>query len=466
MKPAIEMKNWSVSYPGGDKILENCNFTLHYGEMAVLSGMSGEGKTTLLHSINGIIPHAVNAQTTGEVLGGGQPINGLKMTQISRLIGSILQNPDSQIFHSKVEDELAFGCENLNLPPDAIKQRIEKNCALLSLPMNAPTKTLSGGQKQRLMAACILAMEQKILLLDEPLANLDLAGAKLLLGVLKDLCTQGYAVLLVEHRLDIVMPYADRFFVLQDRQITQTTKEALGYANMRKIADTSLNIGQEQALVSLEHIAYHAKDTPILSDVSLTVKKGERIVLLGENGCGKTTLLRLIAGLIRPSSGRIDVQIPAKPASRSWFRSVGYVYQEPSYQLFMPSVHEEVCYGAKEDWGKHCLTAFELEALAQRHPQSLSEGQKRRVSIAAVMAGAPQLLLLDEPTVGQDYDNLEHMVHALNAMHMQTGNTMLTITHDFRCAQALADRVIWLREGKVFRSGGKELISDYFNESR
>lgn len=462
---AIELKNYSFSYNEEQEILSNCSMTLKYGEFALLSGISGEGKSTLASAITGIIPHSINGQSSGEILVDGQPIADLRITDIARKVGYVLQNPDSQIFHSKVADEIAFGCENLNMNPAEIDERINHVCSLLELNPEASTKHLSGGQKQRLMMACILAMGQKILLLDEPLANLDLAGSNLLLKILKDLCAKGYAVLLIEHRLDVVMPHVDRVFVLENGAVKESEKQVLTNDYFRKLLGKSESANPKETLVTLKNLSYKVKNFEILKDISFSVHKGERIVILGENGSGKTTLLRQIAGLLKPTTGFINTVFPVKRGSRAWFRTVGYIYQEPSYQLFMPSVREEIAYGADPEWAERCLEIFGLQELSNRHPHSLSEGQQRRLSIAAVSATTPQLLLLDEPTVGQDFDHLDILVQNLNDLHSETNNTMITITHDYRCAEALADRVIWIKNGVIFSDGDKSVIDKYFLQS-
>lgn len=189
---------------------------------------------------------------------------------------------------------------------------------------------------------------------------------------------------------------------------------------------------------------------------------------MGENGCGKTTFLRLLARLYKPSRGdilqSIDSKLGQKPkGGKEWFKKVGVVYQNPNYQLFMPTVQQEIEFGAEsQEYAKEIMEQFGITHLAERHPQSLSEGQKRRVSIAAVVAARPEVLLLDEPTVGQDYAGLSDMIHILNRIHEQSGNTMITITHDMRCAEALCDYAVLIKDGVIDRVGGKELVHQYF----
>ncbi|MGN0817883.1 MAG: energy-coupling factor ABC transporter ATP-binding protein, partial [Candidatus Coproplasma sp.] len=197
------------------------------------------------------------------------------------------------------------------------------------------------------------------------------------------------------------------------------------------------------------------------------INNGERLLLLGENGCGKTTLLRLLARLYKPTNGEIeqfiDKKFGTKKRNKAWFKRVGVVYQNPDYQLFMPTVEKEIGFGAvSKEYAQEIIKLFGLEGLKNRHPQSLSEGQKRRVSIAAVAAGKPEVLLLDEPTVGQDYTGLCKLIEILNALHKRTGNTMITVTHDMRCAEALCDRALLIEGGVVKEQGGKDLSHKYF----
>ena len=466
---AIELKQVNFSYDGKTKILENTDFTAEYGEVTLLSGHSGEGKSTLMYIVSGIIPNVNYGELSGEVKIAGEDIKGKKLGYVCRKVGVVLQNADEQIIQKIVEDEIAFGCENLAFPPEKIQKQIEIVCRLMKLDTKWKCRTLSGGQKQRLITASTLAMGQKIIILDEPLANLDKDGAAMLMGTLRSLAQAGYCVVVIEHRLDMVLPFVDTVWHIGDKTVKRIEdKAAYLQAQTAKIDDTCRPYTGGEPLFLLNKVAFSVKESEILKDISLEIPKGGRTVFLGENGCGKTTLLRLIARLYKPTGGNItqyiDEKFKQKPkGSRAWFKKVGVVYQNPDYQLFMPTVRQEISFGAKsEEYAAEIAELFGVKHLWERHPQSLSEGQKRRVSIAAVAACDPEVLLLDEPTVGQDYDGLCALVEILNKLHMQSGNTMITITHDVRCAEALCDRAYLIADGVVERSGGKELVREYF----
>lgn len=451
-----------------EPVLRELRFEVNYGEVTLLSGLSGCGKSTLLQLINGVIPRIISGDLEGEVLIDGEDIEGYSMSRISRKVGSVLQNAESQIIHQTVEDEIAFGCENFGVSADEIERRIANACKRLQLGRDWKTRTLSGGQKQRVVTASTLAMEPRILIFDEPLANLDQKGAVDLLELLRKLAREGKAILLVEHRLDVVLPYVDVVWQMENGAVHPVAdKTAYLNSQISLIHDSQEDcITKASPAISCRQIHKQFGSRIILDAMNMEISVGERILLLGENGCGKSTLLNLIGRLLKPDSGAINQSFDprlGKKADQAWFQAVGIVYQNPNYQLFMPSVQDEICFGAGDtDYALRVASRFGLEPLLDRHPQSLSEGQKRRVTIAAILAQKPKLLLLDEPTVGQDYAGLQQMVKVINAIHREQGNTMITITHDFRCAAALCDRTLWLEDGKIYRSGGKEVTEAFF----
>ncbi|MFA5449972.1 MAG: ATP-binding cassette domain-containing protein [Clostridia bacterium] len=467
---AVELKAVSFSYDENIEVFDNADFYAEFGEVTLVAGQSGEGKSTLLSIISGIIPNVTEGKLQGQVLIDGASIRGMRLGDICRRVGVVLQNADEQIVHKLVGDEIAFGCENLAFPPEKIKRQIDIVCRLLKLDPIWKTRTLSGGQKQRLITASTLAMGQRVIILDEPLANLDSEGAAELMNTLRTLAYSGYAVIVVEHRLDVVLPYMDRVWHIGEKKISLVQDKYL-YLQQQStvINDFCPPFSGDETLLDLDGVGFKIKDTEILKDVSCKILKGARTVLIGENGGGKTTLLRLIARLNKPTSGNITQYIDSRfkknyKGNKAWYNKVGVVYQNPDYQLFMQTVKDEIAFGAESpEYAKRIIELFGLTAIAERHPHSLSQGQKRRVSIAAVAACKPELLLLDEPTVGQDYEGLCELVHILNALHKESGNTMITITHDMRAAEALADKAILLKDGTIKAEGGKALVRRYFS---
>lgn len=463
---AIRLKEVSFKYDGAkENVLENITLTVEYGETVLLSGVSGEGKSTLLSIINGVIPFVNSGEFSGSVEIDGKDVTKLKISERSKLIGTVLQNADEQIIYDLVNEEIAFGCENLNIACEEIDRRIERFTTLMQIEKNAKTKTLSGGQKQRLITASTLAMEQKIIILDEPLANLDTHTAYILLKALRNLANSGYAVLIVEHRLDVVKNYIDKVMRIENKQLFTSTDINDLNSGIKTIphADGSL---PGEVLIKGEKLFFAAGDRNIIDGLDIEIRAGERIVLLGENGCGKTTLMRMLARLNKPNDGALSQIITkSKKANSKWFSKVGYVYQNPVYQLFMPTLLSEISFKAKsEETARKMINAFGLSGLEQRHPQSLSEGQKRRASIAAVCASEPTVLFLDEPTVGQDYENLCKTVETVNKINKNLGTAIVTVTHDKRCAGALADRVLIMENGKISRQGDYRLANEFLDK--
>lgn len=463
---AIRLKEVSFKYDGAkENVLENINLTVEYGETVLLSGVSGEGKSTLLSIINGVIPFVNSGEFSGSVEIDGKDVTKLKISERSKLIGTVLQNADEQIIYDLVNEEIAFGCENLNIASEEIDRRIERFTTLMQIEKTAKTKTLSGGQKQRLITASTLAMEQKIIILDEPLANLDTHTAHILLKALRNLANSGYAVLIVEHRLDVVKNYIDKVMRIENKQLFTSTDINDLNSGIKTIphADGSL---PGEVLIKGEKLFFAAGDRNIIDGLDIEIRAGERIVLLGENGCGKTTLMRMLARLNKLNGGAMRQTITkSKKANSKWFSKVGYVYQNPTYQLFMPTLLSEISFKAKsEETAREMINAFGLSGLEQRHPQSLSEGQKRRASIAAVCASEPTVLFLDEPTVGQDYKNLCKTVETVNKINKNLGTAIVTVTHDKRCAGALADRVLIMENGKISRQGDYRLANEFLDK--
>ncbi|GHU64896.1 ABC transporter ATP-binding protein [Clostridia bacterium] len=480
MNAAIEVHHYTFRYPcSGNDVLRDCQFTLAYGEFVLLAGDSGSGKSTLIRAIIGSLPDTVReaglelgektgrqtdeqaGERWGRILIDGRDVTEQTVSARARFIGSVLQDADSQIIHTKVEDEIAFGGENLGMDTSRIEEHISRVCALLELECAWNTSTLSGGQKQRLITAAALVMDRKILILDEPLANLDRAGAALLLHTLAQLAKDGYAVLMAEHRIDVAAPFANRIVRLEEGRVCaeEDSSGRTQFDATMETMSTQKTLRPMAPLLSARGLSLQLGGREIFRDVSMQVDRGERIVIVGENGSGKTMLLRTLARLQKPTRGEIvfsrSPQRQYRKPSPAWFRGVGYVFQNPNVQLFMPSVFEEIAYGAKStDAARHYMELFGLKHLSERHPHSLSEGQKRLLTIAAIAAQEPEILLLDEPTVGQDHMALKQLMVVLGEISKERGMAIIMVTHDRRCAGYPADQIVRMQSDSVITENG------------
>ncbi|MCA1595956.1 MAG: energy-coupling factor ABC transporter ATP-binding protein [Chloroflexi bacterium] len=414
----------------------------------------------------------------------------LSLAAISRSIGTVLQNPDKQIVASTVANEVAFGLENLGIPRPEMRQRVSTLLSTFGLSHLAERDTfeLSGGEKQKVVIAGSLAMEPSVLLLDEPLSNLDpLSGAEVLRR-LRLLADAGKAILLVEHRIEDALTIRPDRALLLDNGRQQYWGPVDGFLEQADPRWMKLPVGSDDVvrgdhevsaapiprpapdqpaappLLEMRGVSYWYDDParPAVADIDLTVRRGDVLSLLGANGAGKSTLLKLGIGLIRPREG--EVFLYGEPTTRmtpaAIAHTVGYVFQSPGQMFFAETVREELAFGprnlgydaARVDRNvQDALSALDLTAFADRSPFSLSFGQQKRVSIAAVLAMESRILLLDEPTAGQDY---EHTIGFMNAiLALDRFEAVVFITHDIDLAIRYATRATLLKNGAIESHG-------------
>ena len=429
------------------------SFSCERGELLAIAGPSGCGKSTLLRCINGINPHVTGGAMAGDILFDGRSIRDEMPEDRWGRMGTVFQDFEAQIIHFTVEDELAFGLENMAARPAEIDRRIDEIVPVIGLARGEETGSLSGGQKQRLCVGGALACSPELLLLDEPLSNLDADSVRGLLNALVLQKERGRAVVVVEHRLDLIGKHADRVLWLEEGRLTGTA----GRLPPVPVYSGGKNASGEPAIRARGLAFAYRKGTPVFSGVDLTIGQGEMAVVLGRNGSGKSTLLKMLAGLLPVQDGSLHIMgEDARRRPASFFRrQVALVTQNPNHQLFMDSVYNEIFFNCRDDrLTRDTLETFGLERLRDRHPYSLSEGEKRRTALAAAIAARPKIILLDEPTLGQDRANLLRMIEALRQYNEKAGLTVVTVTHEEAAARALGDRAV------AFVRGALEPLTD------
>jgi energy-coupling factor transport system ATP-binding protein len=478
--------------------LKDVSLEVRRGEVLLIAGASGCGKTTLIRCINGLIPRSYKGELTGHVLLYGQQTASWPLARISQTIGTVLQDPERQILGTKVLNEVAFGLENMGLTRDEIMRRAEDALVYLDLThlRGRETFNLSGGEKQKVALAGVLAMRPSLLLLDEPLASLDPVSSLETLALVRRLADDGMTVLLVEHRVEDVLEInPDRVMFMKDGEIRylgameglvnevdyHEVKLPAPMIVQRAAADpapASLHIlpgrpAQASApLVRFENVAFGYEDgAQVLHDINLDIRAGDVIAVLGPNGSGKTTLVKLAIGLLKPKAGRVLVEgRDTRAASVAQIAGVlGYVFQSPSHMLFAPTVREELAFGPTNlghkpaEIEKEVTEALRIVNLAERvqdPPLTLSFGQQKRVSIAAILAMRSRILVMDEPTAGQDYQNYMTFMEAI--LQLPSFEAILFITHDVDLAVIFANRVVVVAEGRLAADGSpRDVLRDF-----
>ena len=481
------------------------SLAVHPGEVILVAGPSGCGKSTLIRAINGLIPHAYSGDLGGTVLVEGRLTTELKLRDIARTVGTVLQDPAKQIVGAMVESELAFGPENFGVPRDEIAERIREVASQAGIEalLGRETAALSGGERQLLAMAAILMMRPRLFVVDEPLANLDPATAERLLTLLRALADEGSAIVIVEHRVEEALALApdrvlyldegrtrylgpvDGFLDVADPSAVRLPFAVVARRAARLAAETDSARGGEtrrsrrpapaESAPRLEFRGVTAAigETQILRGVDARLGPAEVVAVLGPNGSGKTTLFRTAMRLLDITGGSILVDGVSIAGRRTaeLATEFGYVFQSPSQMLFARTVEDELLFGPR-NLGRDPATfdelvadslrrtaLHELDDIRLRPPLALSFGQQKRLALAIALALRPETLILDEPSAGQDHRTAEAFMREVLAIPGL--RSLYLVTHDVDLALTHADRILLFREGRVVADGPpKAVIAD------
>lgn len=497
--PALAAYGLTFQYASGSEpALVDVEMQLRPGEMVLVAGPSGCGKSTLLKCLNGLIPRSYKGALTGRVDLFGRDAAGLSLQEISNRVGTVLQDPDKQLVAATVRTDIAFGLENRGIPRAEMESRLLEVAAELSLAdvMTRPTAALSGGERQKVALAGVLAMRPDVMLLDEPLANLDPATAMELLHFLRARTADGLAVVVVEHRVeDVLDAEPDRVIYMEAGRV-RYQGEVGGFARIadphevklpfdavvrwfeghRNVSDdrrgeahasTSGGTSTQKPLIAYDRVsyAYSAGDPPAVRAVSTVLQSPERIAVLGPNGSGKSTLMKLALGLIHPDQGA--VMVDGRPTTEQTVaqlaRHAAYVFQSPRQMLFANTVRQELAFAPRnmglsqnqaEAIGRemlHLVGLDQVDGIWERSPFALSFGQQKRLAIAVALTLRPRALIVDEPSAGQDYGQAAGFLAEIGALSGL--ESLYFITHDVDLALLYSDRCLLMRSGALEGQG-------------
>ncbi len=454
-----------------EPVLKKVSGSIEKGKCVVLCGGSGCGKSTLLRCINGLIPQFYEGELKGFCRLGGSDTDGLSIGEIGEHAASVFQDPRSQFFTVNSSNEVAFGLENHGMPQEKIKARVDEAFRIFHLERlkDRNVYELSSGERQLISILSAWAMDTDIFLFDEPTANLDFAATQQLKTILLALKEQGKTLLLSEHRLYYLADIADEYWVMSGGEIkgkyTAGEAKSLSEEKLRELCLRTLDLRKipvpdkqgvpdtaRQALsVSDIRFTYGKKNAPIISDVSFSVREHEIVGLIGANGCGKTTIGKLIAGLYKPSGGSITLYGRAQKPKQLQKQAM-FIMQEAEFQFFTNSVLHELQYGhtVTPDFLKNAeelLRRMGMWECRDRHPFSLSGGQMQKLTLMMAFLSDKPVIVLDEPTAGQDAESLESCAELIR--EMRKNKTVVIITHDLELIARACDRCIGLSDGGV-----------------
>ena len=438
---------------GRIEALRGVSLAVQPGEMLFVAGPSGCGKTTLARCLSGLIPRIFPGRVEGRITLCGKELREMASWEVARKLGVVFQNPRSQLFTETVEQEVAFGPENLGLPRWGIAKRLDWALGVTGLAglRNRRNRTLSLGEKQKVALAGALALRPAVLILDEPLSAIDEQSAVAILESLTNLARdEGLAVIILEHRVRYLLERASRLVVLKAGEIAYDgppdplrrddfcgdfSLRCPGAAGAPGQPASAAEPGTDPLVRAADLAFAYQRGREVFSNLDLDVFPGAGTLVTGPNGSGKTTLMMIFAGLLRPTRGQLHFNCDLlSNRSGDFGGRVALVAQEPSYQFRHSCTEEELASwqtaaGARDAPGPPLLEQFDLSHLRHRHPLSLSEGEKRRLAIAAALAARPRMLILDEPSVGFDGYHLDRLVEALGA-YVAEGGALLVASND------------------------------------
>lgn len=505
-KPIIQFQDFTFQYQTqSDPTLKNINLTIYEGEKVLLIGPSGSGKSTLGHCLNGIIPNIYKGQASGQFLIQGEPAFDSSIYDKSNLVSTVLQDTDGQFIGLSVAEDLAFALENDMVDLPTMKSKVHswaEKLDLLNLLDHRP-QDLSGGQKQRVSLAGVLIDESPILLFDEPLANLDPKSGQDTIDLIDQIHREaGTTTIIIEHRLeDVLYRAVDRVVLVNNGQIlfngspddllkTQllaengireplyiTTLRQLGFdvASVSSLSDlgnmdlSELSVSlpsltlesdsHQQPLLELDHVSFaYQSGRPILRDINLTIPKGQRLAIVGKNGAGKSTLAKALCCFINTEGDyRWQSQDIKGDSIKERAERIGYVLQNPNQMISTTMIFDEVALGlrlrgfSEEEIQEKVFAVLKTCGLYEFRNwpiSALSFGQKKRVTIASILVLNPEIILLDEPTAGQDQRNYTEIMNFLDELHRQ-GHTIIMITHDMQLMLDYSDRALVIVDGQI-----------------
>ncbi|WP_066191868.1 MULTISPECIES: ABC transporter ATP-binding protein [Gracilibacillus] len=478
--PLFQLQDFSFTYQQEKKpTIKQMSLSLYSDEITLLMGSSGSGKSTLALCLNGLYPEAVEGSIAGDIFFRGKAIQDYPKGQLNQQVGIVFQDPESQFCMIHVEDELAFVLENLSVPKEQMRSRMIEVLELVDMRpfIHHKIHHLSGGQKQKIALASTLLLEPAYLILDEPAANLDPMSRLELVNTITTIQQKRQlGILIIEHQAEDWIGIADRMLVLnQDNQLvmddqphtvfTSHSKELASYHIITPAAFEQSTVRATRAasngkeIVRVDALSFHQKGRLVLNNISFSICKGEFLAILGENGAGKSTLLQLLSRLKTSRYGQIsfhgiDIMNWQEQALR---QRTGFVFQQPEHQFICSTVYDEISFGMRlngqppdriDQRTEKLLQTLHLQKHRWTNPFMLSGGQKRRLSVAAMLDETPDLLLFDEPTFGQDAQTTKELLHLIEELRQQ-GTAIVFVTHDMDVVASHCERALVLHQGEI-----------------